>query len=279
MEKCFLCNNDVKIVFFSSTGYKLTDGKYICLDCSKKYEINPSDVIKCSCGDIKQRIATKEIVVQGKFNPAKIVKGVRFGFEQQESILEVDENAGLINLPICIYGTFSDSYTADIRPIDKIIDFDLLENGNKVTDSNSLLGAAVGGALFGGFGAVVGAGARSKNTKDLCKSMKIKVVFDDLNSPAAYIDILGKQNNGCKSDSNEYKNAYSKAQECLAVLSVLLERNKAQRTKKAISADDGSNTDVKSSVADEIMKFKNLFDIGAITQEEFNAKKKQLLGL
>ncbi|WP_197041716.1 SHOCT domain-containing protein [Robinsoniella sp. KNHs210] len=34
-----------------------------------------------------------------------------------------------------------------------------------------------------------------------------------------------------------------------------------------------------SSVADEILKFKNLLDIGAITLEEFEAKKKQLLNL
>lgn len=33
------------------------------------------------------------------------------------------------------------------------------------------------------------------------------------------------------------------------------------------------------SVADEIKKFKELLDMGAITQEEFDAKKKQLLGL
>ena len=33
------------------------------------------------------------------------------------------------------------------------------------------------------------------------------------------------------------------------------------------------------SAADEIKKFKELLDIGAITQEEFDAKKKQLLGL
>lgn len=32
-------------------------------------------------------------------------------------------------------------------------------------------------------------------------------------------------------------------------------------------------------VADQILKFKNLLDAGAITQEEFDAKKKQLLGL
>ena len=35
----------------------------------------------------------------------------------------------------------------------------------------------------------------------------------------------------------------------------------------------------KTTVADEIKKFKELLDMGAITQEEFDAKKKQLLGL
>lgn len=34
-----------------------------------------------------------------------------------------------------------------------------------------------------------------------------------------------------------------------------------------------------TSAADEIIKFKNLLDMGVITQEEFDAKKKQLLGV
>ena len=33
-----------------------------------------------------------------------------------------------------------------------------------------------------------------------------------------------------------------------------------------------------ASVADELLKFKRLLDMGAITQEEFDAQKKQLLG-
>ena len=33
------------------------------------------------------------------------------------------------------------------------------------------------------------------------------------------------------------------------------------------------------STADELKKFKELLDMGAITQEEFEAKKKELLGL
>ena len=35
----------------------------------------------------------------------------------------------------------------------------------------------------------------------------------------------------------------------------------------------------QTSAADEIKKFKELLDIGAITQDEFDAKKKQILGL
>lgn len=35
----------------------------------------------------------------------------------------------------------------------------------------------------------------------------------------------------------------------------------------------------QTSAADELIKFKNLLDMGIITQEEFDAKKKQLLGL
>ena len=40
-----------------------------------------------------------------------------------------------------------------------------------------------------------------------------------------------------------------------------------------------SDKDGTISPADEIKKYKELLDMGAITQEEFDAKKKQLLGL
>lgn len=40
-----------------------------------------------------------------------------------------------------------------------------------------------------------------------------------------------------------------------------------------------NNRNENASSADEILKYKNLLDSGIITQEEFDAKKKQLLGL
>ncbi len=37
--------------------------------------------------------------------------------------------------------------------------------------------------------------------------------------------------------------------------------------------------EIPQSLADELKKYKELLDMGVITQEEFDAKKKQLLGL
>lgn len=48
-------------------------------------------------------------------------------------------------------------------------------------------------------------------------------------------------------------------------------------TQKAAVTNNSSETSLSS--ADEIKKFKDLLDTGAITQEEFDQKKKQLLGL
>lgn len=47
------------------------------------------------------------------------------------------------------------------------------------------------------------------------------------------------------------------------------------------SKKEAQNTTVvmQTSAADELKKFKELLDMGVITQEEFDAKKKQLLGL
>ena len=46
-----------------------------------------------------------------------------------------------------------------------------------------------------------------------------------------------------------------------------------------IEAQKNTGTETVTSSADELKKYKELLDSGVITQEEFDAKKKQLLGL
>lgn len=48
---------------------------------------------------------------------------------------------------------------------------------------------------------------------------------------------------------------------------------------EAKAQDNAVQSSTATSAADEIKKFKGLFDLGIISKEEFDAKKKQLLGL
>lgn len=54
------------------------------------------------------------------------------------------------------------------------------------------------------------------------------------------------------------------------------EKYKAEHSKPQPEVNNSANP---SSVADELKKFKELLDMNVITQEEFDAKKKELLGL
>lgn len=56
-------------------------------------------------------------------------------------------------------------------------------------------------------------------------------------------------------------------------------RKQIEEIKTAKAAPQASTVVQQISVADELKKFKELLDMGVINQEEFDAKKKQLLGL
>ena len=62
-------------------------------------------------------------------------------------------------------------------------------------------------------------------------------------------------------------------------------RDMNSEAEKAVAFINSKIHDIQNGVtqtgssADELIKFKTLLDMGAITQEEFDAKKKQLLGL
>ncbi|MEN2467987.1 SHOCT domain-containing protein [Ornithinibacillus sp. JPR2-1] len=144
-----------------------------------------------------------------------------------------------------------------------ISSFELLENGESVT-KGGLGRALVGGALFGGAGAVVGGVTAKRKNKEIVDSLRIKISLKDINVSSDYIDFLDKK---VKKGSFVYKDSYNKVQECLSTLQYICDYEEQ-------AAEQSSN-----SPADEILKFKNLLDAGAITEEEYNAKKKELLGI
>lgn len=144
--------------------------------------------------------------------------------------------------------------------------------------------AVVGGVLLGPVGAAVGGLTSKKETqtisKDFVDHLGVVVNLSDGTSfEIEYFDTTLKADNSLVTDSIKQVNQLA------TVLEAGIENAKRQQSTVAIESPESETQkdDNQSSPAtdplDEIKKLKGLLDIGAITQEEFEAKKKQLLDL
>lgn len=126
-----------------------------------------------------------------------------------EKYIELDENNHLLKFP-CFSPNLVFAYN-------DIISYELLENGETIT-KGSLGGAIVGGALFGGVGAIIGSGMGSK-TKQEINEYKIKIITKNPCYPEVYINFLttGK----VKSDSILYKSYSGNAEHILSLLTII----------------------------------------------------------
>ena len=170
--------------------------------------------------------------------------------------MEIDENNKLWRLP----------YTSKniIFSYDDIISYELLQNGESIT-KGGLGSAIVGGAMFGGAGTIVGGITGSKKTKQEISEFRIKIITRNPYQTEVYVNFVpvGK----VKTGSILFMSYNDSAQRILSQL--------------ALITDSASNATSNSSdgIPDEIVKYKKLLDQGIITQEEFDAKKRQLLQL
>lgn len=165
---------------------------------------------------------------------------------------------------------------------EKFFDFEQLvsyyykENDETIFQSKGSIGRAIaGGILAGGVGAIIGAGtSKSKGTIDISE-MRISIITN----PGAVVDKV--EFLGCKTTKNSflYNNAYDNVQKVLAMLKIIENYNHENFNLETDQSEQLEQNQLSNSVPEQIKQYKELLDIGAITQEEFEAKKKQLLGL
>lgn len=247
---CAVCGKDCGL-----NRFQLANKEWVCPSCFKAAGFNMSTPIRTMTADsVKQAIASRN-ADSDKLSTFTVTK-------QVPGMLCVDENQKLWYTPVGVGG----KKHPHIFRFSDIIDYELLEDGNTIT-KGGLGGAVVGATLFGGVGAIVGSNTGKKHGKSTCTSMKIKITVRSMECPTEYIEIIGFET---KKDGMIYKTLAKQAQECLSILGVICDQ-------AAPAADAPAQQAV--SDADEILKFKQLLDAGVITQEEFNAKKAQLLGL
>lgn len=251
-DSCCICGEKGK--------QKIADG-WLCKECFKKYAIAtfipgnnnlyremPTKL------EVEKAIESKKIRQEdlNSFNPTKkIYKFIEFDDDNKKFVVLNGFDREKMNLNVYNYSD--------------VIEYELLENGETVT-KGGIGRALAGGALFGGVGAVVGGVTAKRTTKALIDNLKIKITLNDLNNPNIYINLIQFRTKG---NSSIYKMAYSSAQEILSILAIIVKDNEVI---------DTQNNNIPS-VADEILKYKNLLDMEAITQDEFNTKKKELLNL
>jgi hypothetical protein len=150
----------------------------------------------------------------------------------------------------------------------QIVDFEVAEDG--ATVANGGIGrAVVGGILFAGVGAIVGAATRK--AKGFCYHLSVKVTVKDYSEPAFYITLIDRKT---KKSSSEYSECVKAAQDLASKLQLV-----ANEVSGRPSSGAGQAEPVAADAADQIRKFKQLLDDGIISQEEFDAKKRQLLNI
>lgn len=250
---CAICEKDCGL-----NRLQIKDKVYICSKCFKEAGLTMISPVKTmSANDIKEIIRRRRIDAD-KLSKFKVTKQISIW-------LKIDENAREWFIPDGFAGSVK---TPRIHSFDDILDFELIEDGNSII-KGGIGGAVVGGVLFGGVGAVIGGVAGKKKEIPICSSMKIKITLDDIMYPNEYINLITVET---KKNSIAYKNYRKQAQDIISLFHVMCASKKTQQNLK-------NELGQEKSTADEIFKFKQLFDSGVITKEEFEIKKNQLLGI
>lgn len=232
-----------------------------CAKCGKKSLLlvvdKNGECNDCALESAKEKLSVEmdisKIVTQQSGYPLKYI-GVAIDGENKKIAISVTNN-----LKKAAFFDFK------VYNFDDIVSVDVVEDGSSVISGNA--GATlIGGMLLGGVGALAGA-AKKKKVKKVCSSLGIEIRFDSLDEPVRVIEYIGSST---KTDSWFYKEAVKSLKEIYDILNYVVIQNNKQPEQQ---------TDNQSYPIDEIRKYKALFDDGIITQEEFEAKKKQLLGI
>lgn len=141
-----------------------------------------------------------------------------------------------------------------------IISYDVKVNGATHIKGGGV-GTLIGGSLFGVTGAIVGNAFSPKQAKESIENITIVISLNNKDYPILSI------NCGISTD---------KANKIAAVIEQMMEIANRENTMlhKTTNTSDNTLDDIA-----KIREFKKLFDEGILTEEEFIAKKKQILGI
>lgn len=253
---CPICNKTLGFL----NSVKVKDGK-ICMDCT--LQNNRFFKTVDSLNDTPLYGSTRKTIAEYR-------ERVEYLLVEEKILAAFNKTAGVENkLEIDSENELFKLNDIEIAfPYSALINFEVVENGKSIS-SGGLGTAVVGGLVSGGFGAVVGSNIGKKKTKSFVSSLSIRISLDNKYLYTTYIQFI---NPTISHNSSKYQKELLNAEKCISLLELIV-------NKQSLSNTQNATTQESTSAADEILKYKNLLDIGAITEDEFNSKKSELLDL
>lgn len=160
-----------------------------------------------------------------------------------------------------------------------ILKSEILTDGVSVSSTNrgsQLGGALLGGLLAGGVGAMIGGLSGSSTIEEKVKKIELNVIVNDTANPIHKIAFLDSPFPYSK-NTKEYKDAYNAAYHCHQLMGILIKQADEEDKQKEATTNI-NNLQGNISVADELRKLVQLKEEGIISEDEFEAQKKKLIG-
>ena len=187
----------------------------------------------------------------------------------ESAILVIDDNRQKLVLlsltetkPICKEANYED-----------LLSVSLETDGQTIFEKSTMrtvAGAAVGGALFGGAGAVVGGLSGNTSSVKAIGKIVVKFVFRDIENPNYELVLLNVTPiKPTDLDYNRVQKALALGNKIKDIGSIIIDKvDNSKNEQSQIS---------NLSVAEELKKFADLVKEGIISQKDFEAQKKKLL--
>lgn len=270
-KKCLVCGG--KIGLFSK-HLTVADGP-VCLSCASEWGVQEALDAGIHLSDINAIFSPVLLNnIDSATRELRTITELRSSFEKTFAVSELalfDDVHRLLLLADQSHMSYKPEHYTLVR-YNEIVAFDLLEDGDSVSQGG--LGRAVaGGLLFGPVGAIVGGSTGKKRTKSTCKSMQIELTLSNPSRPTLYVKLITAET---KTDSFSYRMSFEHAQEILSKLQAITNEPQASTPSQGTDCE-ASLLEAGNDPVAELRRFKALLDEGILTQEEFDAKKRQIL--
>ena len=264
-KDCALCGGKAGLLFPT----KIQNG-YLCGDCRKRFSEYTENVGSMTLEDVEEQIRIKE---ENDARFADEFETTRcFDFDSRHTIMQVDDHHGWFIFP-------KDNNT-DIFTFDQIESFNVDLSTTRLTDEErEQMRRQNGTGIWGVLNFLLSDDfvSRYPDLPHCPRDRKIIGMYFDIRfgsnpfrAEKVHLDMMPGWNNN--------QQAVEKAYQCANDMYQCIKEYKSGMRSVSGYADQREIVP-EVSAAQQIKEYKELLDIGALTQEEFDAKKKQLLGL